>query len=251
MFFEKRHGLFVGRFPAWAGKPGLRHAFSTRRGGVSRPPFGTLNLGLNTEDDPVSVRENWVQLSRAAGLDRDRMAFTRQVHGEAIAAAEAPGVFPDTDALVTDTAELALAVQVADCVPVFLYDPSRKAVGLAHAGWKGSALDIAGKTAAALVERFGSKPADLSACIGPSIGPCCFEVGPEVAERFPSRYLEHGRLDLWAVNRDSLIAAGMDPNAIHISRLCTVCHRDWFFSHRGDGGKTGRMAAVIGLEKTE
>lgn len=250
MFFEKRHGLFVGRFPVWAGMSGLRHAFSTRRGGSSRPPFGTLNLGLNTEDDPESVRENWVKFCLAAGLDRDRMAFTRQVHGDAIAAADAPGVIPDTDGLITDTGDLALVIQVADCVPVFLFDPCRRAVGLAHAGWRGSAKGIAGKTAAAMIEHFGCRPGDLTACIGPSIGPCCCEVGPDAAECFSSRYLRNNRLDLWAVNRDSLIAAGMDSNAIHISRLCTVCHKDWFFSHRGDGGKTGRMAAVIGLESS-
>jgi YfiH family protein len=251
VFFEKRHGLFVGRFPAWAGFAGLRHGFSTRRGGVSRPPFGDLNLGLNTSDDPASIRENLSKFCLAGPWDCDRMAFTRQVHGEAIAAADAPGVFSDTDALVTDTGDLALAVQVADCVPVFLFDPRRRAVGLVHAGWRGSALDLAGKTAAAMAERFGSRPADLSACIGPSIGPCCFEVGPEVAERFPSRYLERGRLDLWSRNRDSLIDAGLMPDSIHLSRLCTVCHKDWFFSYRGDGGETGRMMAVIGLEKTE
>lgn len=248
MFFEKRHGLFVGRFPVWAGTPGLRHAFSTRRGGVSRPPFGALNLGLNTEDDPDSTRENWVKFCVAAGWDLDRVAFTRQVHGDAVATVESPGIVQDTDALVTRSRDVVLAIQVADCVPVFLFDPRRGAVGLAHAGWKGSALGIAGKTAAAMADRFGSRPADLSACIGPSIGPCCFEVGPETAERFAPQYLRDGRLDLWAVNRDSLIAAGMDPDSIHVSRLCTVCHRDWFFSHRGDGGRTGRMAAVIGLE---
>ncbi len=227
---------------------GLRHAFSTRRGGVSRPPFGTLNLGLNTEDDPDSVRENWVKFRVAAETDRDREAFTRQVHGDGVAVVETPGILQDTDALVTQSAGAVLVIQVADCVPVFLFDPRRRAVGLAHAGWRGSAKGIAGKTAAVMIERFGCRPADLTACIGPSIGPCCCEVGPDAAGRFPSRYLQGGRLDLWAVNRDSLITSGMDPDSIHISRLCTVCHKDWFFSHRGDGGKTGRMAAVIGLE---
>ena len=114
MFFEKRHGLFVGRFPAWAGTPGLRHAFSTRRGGNSRPPFGALNLGLNTEDNPDSTRENWVQFCVAAGLDFDRVAFTRQVHGDAVATVEAPGIVQDTDALVTRSRDVVLAIQVAD-----------------------------------------------------------------------------------------------------------------------------------------
>ncbi|MBN2202163.1 peptidoglycan editing factor PgeF [bacterium] len=251
MFFEKRHGLFVGRFPAWARTPGLRHAFSTRRGGVSRPPFGTLNLGLNTEDDPDSVRENWVKFCVAAELDRDRAAFARQDHGDAVAVVETARVYEDSDALVTQSTDVVLFIQVADCVPVFLFDPERRAVGLAHAGWRGSAKDIAGKTAAAMTARFGSDPGRMSACIGPSIGPCCCEVGPDAAERFSPRYLQGSRLDLRAVNRDALIAAGMAPDAIHISRLCTVCHKDWFFSHRGDGGKTGRMAAMIGLEKTD
>jgi polyphenol oxidase len=250
VFFEKKQELFVGRFPAWCGTSALRHGFSTRRGGISRPPFGTLNLGLNTADDSASIHENLARFCRAGGWDRERMAFTRQVHGDRIEAVTSPGVHPDTDALITDSAEVILVIQVADCVPVFLYDPVRRAVGLVHAGWRGTALEIAGKTVRAMSERFGSKPADLSACIGPSIGPCCCEVGDDVAERFPAEYLSHGHLDLWRCNRDSLIRSGMAADSVHLSRLCSACHKDWFFSYRGDGGETGRMMGVIGLGKS-
>jgi polyphenol oxidase len=247
VFFEKRNGLFVGRFAAWTGTPGLRHGFSVRRGGISRDPFGTLNLGLNTADDSAAVHENLARFCQAGGWDRSGMAFTRQVHGERIAAVDGPGVVEDTDALITDAPGVTLAVQVADCVPVFLHDPAAGAVGIVHAGWKGSALQIAGKTAAAMREAFGCDPGRMTACIGPSIGPCCFEVGPDVAGRFPERVLSGDRLDLWAVNRDSLIRAGLAPESIRVSGLCTNCHRDWFFSYRGDGGETGRMMGVIGL----
>ncbi len=251
MFFERRGNLFVGRSPGWFDSAGLVHGFSTRKGGVSAPPYDSLNLGLNTGDDPQAVEENVRRFCGAAGIRRGRIAFTKQVHGDSVQAAGAPGVYPDTDGLVTDTPGLVLAVQVADCVPVFLYDPFRRAAGIAHAGWKGSSLHIAAKTVRRLSEAFGSRPGDLQACIGPSIGPCCYEVGAEAADRFPSGYLKGNKLDLWGYNHQTLIDEGIAAENVQVSGLCTGCHREWFFSHRAEGGKTGRMMAVIGLtEKT-
>jgi YfiH family protein len=251
VFFEKRESLFVGRFPGWFDSPGLIHGFSTRRGGVSVPPYDSLNLGLNTEDSPDAVEENVRRFCGAAGIRRGQIAFTKQVHGDRVQAVQAPGLYADTDALVTDTPGIILAVQVADCVPVFLFDPVQKAAGIAHAGWKGSVMEIAAKTVRLMSESFGSRPEGLQAGIGPSIGPCCFEVGAEVAGRFPGEYLKGNKLDLWRFNLDLMIRAGIQPSNVTVSRLCTRCHSDWFFSHRAGGVKTGRMLGVIGLpEKT-
>jgi polyphenol oxidase len=251
VFFEKRENLFVGRFPGWFDPPGPVHGFSTRRGGISVPPYASLNLGLNTDDSPGAVEENLRRFCAAMGIRRERIAFTKQVHGDGVLAVRAPGVYEDTDALVTDVPGLILAVQVADCVPVFLFDPVRKAAGMVHAGWKGSALDIAVKTVVRMSESFGSRPETLQACIGPSIGPCCYEVGAEAAERFPSDFVDGNKLDLWRYNYQSLVRYGLTGGNVSVSGLCTACHSDWFFSHRAGGGKTGRMMGMIGMSEED
>jgi len=248
VFLEKRGNLFVGRFPGWFDSAGPVHGFSTRKGGVSVPPYDALNLGLNTEDDPEAVGENIRRFCAAAGIEAGRIAFTSQVHGDRVQAVRDPGVYEAADGLVTDIPGLVLSVQVADCAPVFLYDPVRKAAGIAHAGWKGSVLGIAAKTVLAMSEAFGSRPGDLQAGIGPSIGPCCYEVGADVAEKFPEEYLNGNKLDLWRYNFDLMKRTGIRSGSISVSGLCTRCHPDWFFSHRAESGKTGRMLGVIGLD---
>jgi polyphenol oxidase len=245
LFFENRKGVFIGRFASWFGSGAVDFAMSTRRGGVSRPPFDALNLGLNTDDDGPAIRENLRRFFGALEIDDGNAAFTRQVHGDRVGYVRSPGVVPETDALITDTPGLVLTVQIADCVPIFLFDPIRRAIGIAHAGWKGSALGIAVKTVRSMEKSFASDPRNVQALIGPSIGPCCFEVGPEVAERFPSRYLSENKLDLWRFTVDSLLEAGLQPDRVALSGLCTRCHSEWFFSHRGSGGRTGRMLGAI------
>jgi polyphenol oxidase len=250
VFLEKRESLFVGRFAGWFDSAGLVHGFSTRQGGISQAPYASLNLGLNTEDNPDAVAENLRRFCGAAGILRERIAFTKQVHGDNVQAVRNPGVYGETDALVTDVPGIILAVQVADCVPVFLHDPVRRAVGIAHAGWKGTLLKIAAKTLLAMTDAFGSRPGDLQAAIGPSIGPCCYEVGAETAEKFPREYLEGNKLDLWRCNRDLMTRSGIPSGQVSMSGLCTQCHNDWFFSHRGGNGKTGRMLGVIGVTES-
>jgi polyphenol oxidase len=250
VFLEKRGSLFIGRFADWFDSAGMVHGFSTRPGGVSGRPFDSLNLGLNTEDGPDAVEENLGRFCAAVRITRERIAFTKQVHGDRVQAVRAPGVHGETDALVTDLPGLILSVQVADCVPVFLHDPVRKAVGIAHAGWKGSALEIAAKTVRAMTDAFGSGPGDIRAAIGPSIGPCCYEVGAEVAEKFPAEYLNGNKLDLWRYNHDLLMRTGIPPERVSMSGLCTRCHNGWFFSHRAENGKTGRMLGVIGVTES-
>jgi YfiH family protein len=163
-----------------------------------------------------------------------------------------------TDALVTDVPGVFLMLRFADCVPVLFHDPVRQAVGLAHAGWRGTVSHIARATVEKMVDAFGCSPADIRAGIGPSIGPCCYEVGPEVVsaaqKAFPDApfVLQRGsgerwHFDLWAANHHQLAAAGVTE--IELSGLCTACRTDEWFSHRAEGGRTGRLAAVIGLRE--
>lgn len=161
-----------------------------------------------------------------------------------------------TDALVTNTPGVALMLRFADCVPIALYDPYRHVVALAHAGWKGTIGRIAQKTVRAMGEVCGSRPADIMAGIGPAIGPCCYQIGEDVVQKvretfalgsLPFQQRVDGSLffDLWEANRRQLAALGI--KRIESATLCTACHNDEFFSHRADGGRTGRFGVVIGI----
>ncbi len=249
MFFEKNRSLFIGRFAPLFRNPVVFHGFSTRKGGVSPKPHDSLNLGSNTHDEGKRVTENRDRFYRAMSIREENAAIPQQVHGDRIVQVEGPGPVPETDGLVTNSPGTALVVQVADCLPVYLFDPHRKAVGLVHAGWRGSRLQIVSKAVAHMGQYLGTNPRDLLAFLGPSIGPCCYDVGAEVGSQFPNKYVTEGRLDLWHCNLDQLTDAGIQPERVSMSRLCTVCHARWFFSHRSSGGNTGRMMAIVGLGK--
>lgn len=170
-----------------------------------------------------------------------------QVHGVAVAVVDRPGVTPASDAAVTIVPGLPLTIRTADCLPVFV--AGRRGVGLAHSGWRGAVADIAGATVDALAALSGERPRDLVAFIGPAIGPCCYEVGPEVAGQFDAAFLSPGRtnprLDLVAVVRAQLEGRGLPADRILESGFCTRCHQHLFHSHRGSGGKKGRIDATI------
>jgi YfiH family protein len=225
--------------------PGARVLFSTRNGGVSRPPYDTLNLGILTGDQRDAVVENRRRVAARIGVAADRVAMGWQVHGAALREWDAPveSRFADPDAdlakvdgHLTTVRDVALLVLVADCLPVALSDGTR--VAMLHCGWRGLAAGIVERAA----ERFDSPPA---AAIGPGIGRCCYEVGDEVLAAFAGiRDAADGRmLDLRAVARARLRAAGIDR--IEEVDLCTSCHPDTFFSHRRDGPETGRQAGVV------
>lgn len=250
--------------PAFSALPGLAaHGVTGRAGGVSAPPFDTLNLGLHVGDDNAAVRENRARAARAAGVSLDRMVCAEQVHGgrvHVVTAGDAgrgAGSLADAiagaDALVTDAPGLLLTLFFADCVPILLADPERRAVGAAHAGWRGLAAGVIGNTVAAMAGAFNSRPRNLLAAIGPGIGPCCYEVGEEVARHFdaahrrPAGLAGRPRLDLPGAAAGVLVAAGLDPARIERCGACTSCETERFFSHRAAGGRTGRMAAVIAL----
>jgi YfiH family protein len=200
----------------------------------------------------------WRQLALTAGVDRESIAAVTQVHGAAIvhAHAEYGGQRPHADGLVGDDPSVVLTVRVADCVPVLLADTRHGIVAAVHAGWRGTAAGIAGAAVSQLAESYGTLPGDLLAALGPSIGPCCYSVGPELQEVF--RAEGHGaalenwftqrerlHLDLWAANRDQLIAAGLPGRSVFVSGLCTACHPAWFYSYRREGTAAGRLVGFI------
>ena len=202
------------------------------------------------------------RLAAALGVAPEALVSTRQVHGCAIVPVPAPPGDGDEasgqDGLITAAPGVYLLGYFADCVPLLAYDPVRRAVGLAHAGWRGTLLRIAERLVAELTATFGVRPADLRVGIGPSIGPCCYEVGAEVIapvrEELPggAELLRPGRpghawLDLWAANRQALLRAGVQPEHVEVAQVCTACHVERFFSYRREGGLNGLFGAVIGL----
>ena len=226
----------------------VRYGLSLRHGGVSRGSFASLNLGGGTPDEPAAVAENRARFYRAAALDPARVVRMHQVHGARVVTAGEPGDVGQADGLVTAAADLGLLVTVADCLPVFLVDRAHGVIGALHAGWRGVAAGILAAGVAAAVAA-GARLPSLAARIGPGIGPCCFEVGPEVAARFDPETLRPGRgtrphIDLPHAARLRLVAAGLEPSAIQDGAPCTRCRSDRYYSARA-GEPTGRMVGFV------
>ena len=259
MIADTASPLPLYRFGSLAAFPELLHAVATRHGGVSRGPFASLNMSRSVGDAPENARVNRERLCRAAGVRHEELVTCGLVHGTRalpVSLAHRGGFFPATDALLTDVPNVPLMLCFADCVPIILYDPERRAVGLVHAGWRGTLAGMAASAVAQMAITYGSRPANLRAAIGPAIGPCCYEVGPEVVARVQAAFPDAASLlsddhdgrahfDLWEANRQQLLAAGVGQ--VEVAGLCTACHRDEFFSHRGDGGRTGRFGVVVML----
>ena len=261
------------QFEHFSRHAGMQHAVFSRQGGVSEAPFASLNTGYSSGDERARVRENRQRLAQALGRPDWPLATSWVVHGNEVVEVGAewkddhvqlddPGPRRRGDALITREPALFLLISFADCLPVLFYDPVQRAVGIAHAGWRGSAGGIAGQTVAALAARFGSRPADLLVGVAPSIDPCCYEVGRDVREQFEQLapvaesavFLPHrgGRADRWMLdlkesNRRQLLAAGILPEHLETMPFCTGCRTDLFYSHRCEQGKTGRFAVLIGL----
>ena len=244
-----RHAVLA---PPWSGAAGVRVASTTRLGGVSSPPWATLNLGSRTDDDPHAVAANRDRLQATLGLPAEP-SWLRQVHGTAAVRAGHAGGHPEADAAWTDERGVVCAVLTADCLPVVLADRSGGCAGVAHAGWRGLAAGVVEATIAALPAR----PADLRAWLGPAIGPRAFEVGDEVLEAFLEsdpgagaafRRRIGGRwmANLYLLARRRLCAHGV--TAVDGGHWCTHGEPRRFFSHRRDGARTGRMATLVWLE---
>jgi len=250
-------GVVFYRFDGLSGEPALNHALFTRCGGVSKPPFATLNVGHTVGDDLAAVRDNHDRALAALGWRRADVVTAHLVHGARVAVVgekDRGTVFSETDALVTDTPGVVLMLRFADCVPVLFYDRRKRVTGLAHAGWRGVPAGIIPATVAMLVTEFGCELSDLWAGVGPSIGPCCYEVGPEVIAAVSAAVngrkpfgSVNGRLylDLWTAVQGQLADAGVGE--IELSQICTSCHADEWFSHRAEKGKTGRFGVALGL----
>jgi YfiH family protein len=218
---------------------GARAAFSTRQGGVSEPPFDTLNLGLMTEDAEEAVTENRRRLAAALGLEPDRVAFARQVHGTRLIEHPRGRDVVEADGHLLREGGVAALVFAADCLPVALAGPGGAA--MVHAGWRGLAGGILGEAATAVEA--------TAAAIGPGIGPCCYEVGDEVLSAFAGlgEGVAQGRmLDLPEAARRLLAEAGVER--VESAGLCTSCEEELFFSHRRDRGRTGRQAGIAWIE---
>jgi len=244
--------------------PEFRHGFTTRRGGVSRPPFDSLNLGGRWGDEAAAVAENRRRFEVAAG--GGPVHFARQVHGRAVArvpAGAAPGAVAgvDADAVMTGAPRTAVGVYTADCTPILIADARTGACAAVHAGWRGTVAGVAAAAVQAMRAAFGTAPADLRVAIGPTIGPCCFEVGPEVVAQVEAAFpgaraagaivagapREH--VDLPGLNRAALVAAGVAPAAVDVAGACTRCDEARFYSYRREGGRTGQLAAFLRYEK--
>ena len=247
--FREFDGLGFYEVSGW---DGARAVFTTR----------PHSMGTGGIFDPAEVEGNRARLAGALGVAPGLLKTVRQVHGSDVLIVKDPREGrPERgyDALTTRIPGAALGVLTADCVPVLLYDPASRAVAAVHAGWAGSVSAIAGGAVARMTENFGSRPVDIKAAIGPSIGPCCYEVDEKVIGPLRNSYdgweelttpsrPGHWRLNLWESNRRTLIAAGLAPGNIASMMVCTACNQGKFFSHRGSGGRAGRMMAAIVLQ---
>jgi len=254
--------------PAWVSQR-VKVGFSARTGGCSQAPYQSLNLGLHVGDDYAQVIANRQALTAALSASPEQMVCCQQVHGSEIALVDASlagrgsviydTALPDYDGMVCHTPGLLLATFYADCFPLFFFDPVHRAVGLAHSGWKGVMGRIGARTVAEMGRCFNSRPPDIQVLIGPGIQSCCFEIGPELADRVRQEFSAVSssiidsrdtvyHWDLPATIRHILKQSGIRQDNIMGCDLCPACRTDLFFSYRKEGGVTGRMAAMIGLE---
>jgi YfiH family protein len=281
---HKSGGLTILQAPALTKLPWLLHGFSTKPGGISElNNEKVLNLSFTDWDSRENVLENRRRFQSALGATDLPLIALKQIHSDVIHLFPAAPSEPcKGDASIANRPGLLLAVQTADCVPILLVDPKKRAIAAIHAGWRGTLTRIAVKAIGQLQMHFATNPADLLAAIGPAIGPCCYEVGTEVATQFHSQFPEapdwfdefrtgdepnpiqwlnmmppghqpppkNVRLDLKKANRAQLLAAGLHPQNISVSDLCTACRPDLLFSYRKQGPQSGRLLSVIGIRPT-
>lgn len=252
--------------PLLTGETGLVHAFTTRAGGVSEGPYASLNMTRSRGDSAGHVATNRIRVREALGLDH--LVFATQLHGKAVvrvdAAPKGDQSAGEADAMITDRPGIGLVCQTADCTPILIFDPVRRAVAAIHSGWRSTVLDIVAETVAAMKREYDSDPAELIAAIGPSISTANYRVGPEVVAQFEALFAdttgilspldEEGgaQLDVGEACRRQLLAAGIPVSQIERSALCTYAEESRLFSarrshHRGQSGVFGGQAGIIGL----
>ena len=242
----------------------VTHGFSTRLGGVSTGYCSTMNISTTRGDDPKAIEENKRRLATAIGVDADSFTYTNQTHTTNVAVVEPKDRgrrFLETDGLVTNVPGICLVTFYADCVPLYFVDPVKKAIGLSHSGWRGTVHKMGKVTVETMRDAYGTRPEDVIAAIGPSICQDCYEVSEEVIEQFRNNFekslwselfyqKENGKyqLDLWKANEIVLLDAGVLPEHIEITDICTCCNPDLLFSHRASHGKRGNLGAFLCLK---
>ena len=262
-----RNNIWHGKFSLFPEETVI-HAVSTRQGGAGRKPYDTLNLALHVGDDADTVRKNRRLFAHGLGVNPQDIVTPEQVHGvtvQRVTNAERgrgslsyADAISATDALITDEPNLPLMLCFADCTPLLFFDPEHLAIGVAHAGWKGTVGKIGSATVAAMTKEFGTRPQDVLAAIGPAIGVCCYEVGDNVIEAAETAFAQEAArvllrrdgktyFDLQTANRLTLLDVGLTKTNIETAASCTVCENQWYFSYRAAGGQTGRIAALMAL----
>lgn len=248
----------------------VKHGFSTRLGGVSGGYYESLNLSFDRGDDPEAVRENFRRIGEAIGVQVEDMVMSKQTHTTNVRVVteedRGKGIvrdrdYTDIDGLITNVRGICLVTSYADCVPLYLVDPVRKAIGLSHSGWRGTVGKIGKKTVELMTESFGSDPADILACVGPSICSDCYEVSQDVIDKvkevfdealWESLFYEKGngkyQLDLWKTNEEVFQEAGILPEHIAVTNVCTRCNSRILYSHRVRGDKRGNLCAFLALK---
>ena len=269
MLEEHLQSLSTFQFQNLSKQGGVDHFVSTRVGGLSSPPYESLNLGFHVEDDAKTVLKNRERLAANMGISLSDFTIARQVHSGTVTivteemrghgASDLDTAVEATDAMITDVPRLCLTVLAADCVLVLFFDPQKRVVAAAHAGWRGTVKLAAQKTAEILKQEFNCKPTDILVGIGPSIGPCHYEVGPEVISQVEDTfgntvgYINNetpdgkGYFNLWEANKQQVLEAGIPAQSIEIAQICTYCNAHLFFSERHQKGRTGRFGAGIML----
>lgn len=249
----------------------IYHFVSTRTGGSSLPPYTSLNLGLHVGDDPEKVLRNRKRLASALTIPLDNFTIAEQIHSGNVktiseqlrgnGSINHTKAISATDAMITEASNIVLMLLSADCVPIVFFDPTKRVIGVAHAGWRGTIRLVSQNTVRVFQEKFGSSPADIMVGIGPSIGPCCYEVGPEVIAQVETvfhakkGYVDNDSsdgkayLNLWEANKKQLLQVGIPEGNIEIARVCTHCNSDLFFSARHQTGPTGRFGAGIIIKR--
>lgn len=264
---NKKNQLVYLTYPKFEETGIVNHCFSTKIGGVSQGIYESLNLGFNRGDDNDNVIKNYNIICDAIDIDYRSLVLSNQVHDVNIKVVNkddrGKGIIRESDiigidGLITNESKVPLVTLYADCVPLFFVDPIKKAIGLSHSGWKGTVNRIAEATIRKMNKEYNSRPEDILVGIGPSIGPCCFEVGKEVVdifeERFPNNKEEIIRcmdgnyyIDLWKTIIITLLESGINKSNIAVTDMCTKCNKEIFFSHRGHNGKRGSLAAFMEL----
>jgi YfiH family protein len=244
---ERRDGIAFLSFRGWEG---VDVFYSTRIGGISPPPFDSLNLHFGRGDGEENVLENRKRLYRVLGIRESSLVFTRQTHSDTIRVVYDTGGIQKGDGLLSNRKGVFLAIFTADCPALFLYAPEEKVIGIVHSGWRGTKKNIAAVAVRSIGEVFGVKSHTLEVLLGPSLGPCCYRVGEEFLDNFDKRYFKRVKSDLyfdiWSTIKDQLREAGV--KRVYTPGLCSSCEEDYFFSYRRSGEKVGENLGIIGIQ---